>query len=549
VSDVGHAVRIARVEVRRSLRTSFGTRRKLAYTLGLLLLFSPILLGWGRMAYAFGRTVAGGSPVPVTDVGVQLFALAAVFVAFAAVRVVQQGTPDGMDLLLTATSTRAVLLGTLAHQTLQLLTFVSVPLFVVLAGFSLGADAPSVVLAGLVLLFPLFTAVHLLGTVLGMAFSLGVLRSPLVRRLSQAIGLVVFLGILGLSFALTYPAAAGGPSPLTRLPVAWVPLVHYADLAFLGSDLGVGLSLAGLGSLLVVLGSIPVLFAIAHRLAPRLWFADVSPATLLRGEVDVDQRTAPATVAAGDRHVTSSRSGTFPRWRTPPSVGVASVLWVRWTRAPTRFATVVPLVGVLVSAGIGVASDPESLPVLAPIALGATGVYLTGVVFGLNPLGEAGAMRPSEVLSSRSSATFVRGHLVAGLVLGVPLTLAGTAALVVLNDVPLAVGVALGLVAPFAAGVSGCVALLLGTVFPQYEQNETFGGLPVASPSVWAILGHVFATAVLVALGAGPALAVSLVPGLRPHLLVGVVASLVVLSLTSGGILRLTVSRYDRAGV
>ena len=144
--DIYHGIGIARIELRRSLRKSFRTRKRKLAVLGFVALFSPTLFFWGSIAYDVGKEAMRQGKLPIDLIGVQLSLLVVVFVVMGALRVVQQGRPEGESLLLTATSPRAVLIGQTVHSTVQLVGFVLFPTVLFAGAFALGAGQPSVLL-------------------------------------------------------------------------------------------------------------------------------------------------------------------------------------------------------------------------------------------------------------------------------------------------------------------------------------------------------------------------------------------------------------------
>ena len=214
--DARHGLGIARVELRRSVRKSFGTRKRQLTVLGFLALFSPLVVFWGRIAYSAGRDAAEQGGLPLDVLGIQLTLLVLVFVVMGALRVVQQGRPEGDALLLTATSPRAVLAGVTIHATIQLVGFALLPTLLFTGGFALGAGMPSVLLATVLAAIPLFTAVSMFGTVMGQLVVLGLLESRVLRTASRVFGLVLLLVLMALSYAAMAPVMGVTEEPVRK---------------------------------------------------------------------------------------------------------------------------------------------------------------------------------------------------------------------------------------------------------------------------------------------------------------------------------------------
>jgi membrane protease YdiL (CAAX protease family) len=502
--DLRHGLGIARVELRRSVRSSFGTRKRQLTVLGFLALFSPLAVFWGRVAYTAGREAAERGSLPLDVLGVQVTLLVLVFVVMAALRVVQQGRPDGDALLLTATSPRAVLVGVTAHATVQFVGFVSLPTLLFAGAFALGAGALSVVATTLLAAVPLFTAVTVLGTVVGQLVVLGLLESRALRAASRLFGLVLLLVLMALSYAAMAPLM-GVSAPLASLTGLTAPAVLYLAFVFAGTAFGPALEPAAFLVAGVVVASVPALFAVATRLAPRLWFADATPTTLLQRDATP---AAGATQTAG--RATERRGGSFPPGVGPRPLALALGLWVRWLRVPVRFSTLLPLVVVLVTGLFAAAGDPASLPLVVGGVLVFGGAYLSGGVFGLNPLGEAGAMRTVEYLSPTAPRTLVHGHVLAGLLVGTPVAVLGVAILGLVTALSAPATLAVGLLAVALTVASGGVAVGVGSVLPSGDAQRTYRGYEVATPSQWALVAYVVVTLLLVSVTAVGALLVSL---------------------------------------
>lgn len=491
--DIRHGFAIARVELRRSIRKSFGTRKRQLTALAFVLLFTPTLVFWARTAHSAGRAAAQQGSVPFETLGIQVGLLTVVFVFMGALRVVQQGRPEGDTLLLIATSPRAVLLGTTAHLTVQLVGFVLLPTLLFAGAFALGAGMPSLVVTTVLATIPLFTVVSLTGTVLGQLVVLGLLESQVLRSASRVFGVVLVLALMGLSYAAMAPMV-GATGPLEPLAAVASPVGMYLAFAFVGTPLGPDLSA---GSLLVgtaVGASIPVLLIVADRLAPRLWFADATPTVLARRDESASATRVDGTVGSLGR--------TFPPRIGPRPLTIALGLWKRWVRIPVRFSGLFPLVIVLATAVFGVAGDPEQVPLVVGGMLAFAGVYVSGAVFGLNPLGEADEMRGVEYLAATDARTLVRGHVLAGLIVGMPLAVVGAGVVAVTVDLAPPVAAVLGLLAVVTTVASSGLAVGIGTLLPSTDTRRTYRGYEIATPSQWALIGNMVAVVLLVAIAA-----------------------------------------------
>ncbi|MFC6940649.1 type II CAAX endopeptidase family protein [Salinirubellus sp. GCM10025818] len=501
--DVRHGLGIARIELRRSVRKSFGTRKRQLTVLGFLALFSPLMVFWGRIAYSAGRDAAEQGGLPLDVLGIQLTLLVLVFVVMGALRVVQQGRPDGDALLLTATSPRAVLAGVTIHATIQLVGFVLLPTLLFAGGFALGAGMPSILLTTVLAVVPLFTAVSVLGTVIGQLVVLGLLESRVLRTASRVFGLVLLLVLMALSYAAMAPVM-GVSEPLAPLSTVALPAVLYLAFVFVGTPFGPELDAGAFLVGAIVVTSVPVLFAVANRLAPRLWFADATPTGLMQRDAAPVTGTTPVTEGA-----TAQPVRVFPP-HGPRPLAVARGLWVRWLRIPVRFSALFPLVIVLVTALFTSVSNPASLPTVIGGVLVFAGVYVSGAVFGLNPLGEAGEMRTVEFLSPTTPRTLILGHVFAGLLVGTPVAVGGAAILAVSMGLSVTVALVGGVLAVVLTVASGGVAVGIGSTLPSRDAQRTYRGYEVATPSQWALVAYMITAMLLVVVAAMGALLVLL---------------------------------------
>lgn len=502
--DVRHGLGIARIEFRRSVRKSFGTRKRQLTVLGFLALFSPLMIFWGRIAYSAGREVAEQGSFPLDILGIQVTLLVLVFVVMGALREVQQGRPEGDALLLTATSPRAVLVGVTIHSTIQLVGFVLLPTLLFAGGFALGAGTPSVLLTTVLAVIPLFTAVSILGTVAGQLVVLGLLESRVLRTVSRIFGLVLLLVLMALSYAAMAPVM-GVSEPLAPLATVALPAIQYLAFVFVGTPFGPELDAGAFLVGGVVLTSVPALFAVANRLAPRLWFADATPAGLMQRDTASVTGTTPTTEGATGRPVRA-----FPPRFGPRSLAIALGLWTRWLRIPVRFSALFPLVIVLVTALFTAVGDPASLPTVVGGVLVFAGVYVSGAVFGLNPLGEAGEMRTAEFLSTTTPRTLVLGHVFAGLLVGTPVAVGGAVILSAAMDLSAPAALAVGVLIVVLTVAGGGVAVGIGSILPSMDAKRTYRGYEVATPSQWALVAYMITTILLAAVAAMGAMLVLL---------------------------------------
>ncbi|MFC7046687.1 hypothetical protein ACFQH6_15880 [Halobacteriaceae archaeon GCM10025711] len=479
---LGHGVRVTRVEVTRNWRSFVGNRRRILLLLGMLVLFSPSLYFLFRGVYAFG--VSADRAAALAAVRQQVTPLSLLFTAVIALRVVEAGRLDNEELLLTTTGPRAVVFGIVGTQFLQGLAYFLLPIVAVSAAFAVGAGTPALLVTVPVFVAPLFAAVTLLGYVVGTTVSITLTKVAVLRRLRRVVGLVFFLVILGLAYALPY-VRLPADVPLTRAAMA-SPLDRYADLFFLGTSFAPAVDATTLGVAAAVVAAVPALFLVAERLGPVLWYADEAGGTSVLGRDRPQEEETEPTVPP----VTATRASRPPGPFARSTAGhVAWVQWVRGLREPTRFTHLTYLLFVMLPGVTTLLTDPGAVLTFGPPFVVVLGVFLAGASFGLNPLGDEGRVLPVLVTSGTTGRAFVRGRMLAGLVVGVPVILvAGVVGLA--GPLPawqVAAVAGFGLV---LAPVSVAVAVGIGAFAPRFEAVRSYGGVETVTPRTLSILGH-----------------------------------------------------------
>ena len=526
--DIHHGVGIARVELRRSLRKSFGTRKRKIAALAFAALFSPTLFFWGRIAYDAGQEAAGQGELSIDLLGIQLSLLVVVFVVMGALSVVQKGRPEGESLLLTATNPRAVLLGLTIHSTIQLVGFVLLSTVLFAGAFALGAGELSVLLTAVLAVGLLFTAVSVLGTVVGQLVTLGLLQSRRLRAASRGFGIVVLLSLMALSYASVAPLM-GETELLAPLTTLAAPATLYLSFVFAGTSLGPAVGVGSIAVMITVVGSVPALLAVAIPLARRLWFADATPTGLMQRDTSTSAAQLPTSSRVGTHRTFPPRTGLKP-------LSIAFGLWTRWLRIPVRFSPLFPLVIILAVAAFSAVDTLDQLPLVTGGVLAFVGAYLSGGIFGLNPLGEAGEMRTVEFLSSTSPRTLVLGHVLAGLLVGTPVSVLGAVLIAAAMGLSAPTALAFGVLAVVLTVASGGVAVGIGSIVPSRDAHRTYRGYEVATPSQWALITYMLAVMLLVVVAAAGTLLVLLSsdPGVRSPLFIVAAGVAAVVLLTIG---------------
>lgn len=476
--DIRTGLSIARVELRRSVRTVLGDRRRIASGLVVAALVALPYLGILGAAHAAGARVAAGDDGIVTALRGAFPAAVGGLVLLATVqRVAESSVPDGAELLLTAARTPAVVVGELLSATATLFATLAVLLGPALVAFAVGARSPETVPLALAVALPVVAFAATVGYLLALGGAVLGRRLPHVTGLKFGayVGGMVVVGLSGPLIAEYVESGATGP--VERL--AAVPVTDYAPLALVGTPAGVvtpaGVA-TGAAMLALTVGGVLA----APRLAAHLWFTDVGGG----GDGAVAERYAAVPRAFG----------------ATPSLRVAWRYLLLARRAPRRLVHLTvflfmlfPLTGVVVA-------EPGAIPAVASGTAVVFGALLSGAAFGLNPLGDEGDVLPGLIVTGVGGRRLVRGRLLAGLSVGLPLALAGSVGLWLSLGLDARVG--LGLLAGVGpvSVAAGCVALGLGAAVPKFESEEIFG-VETVHPSRIPLLLYVYGGLVAVPLG------------------------------------------------
>jgi hypothetical protein len=493
MSATGHALRIARVDVTRMVR-----KRTAEWTLGSVvgvLMFGLVALlatvggAWGGRAV--GRALASGSlefdPAGAASaargligvfwvIGVAIFALRSVG---------QRGTLTNAEGILTVVPTREAYVGIVLAEYAYLLLWTLVPATGVGVGLALGSETlwPALGLPLLVLCGGLTLSAT--GYLVGLGVRHVITRFPFVARHKS--GLVV------LAFVVYFVAifTGGLNQVVVNLfdPVAASPLGWYGDLATLGLP-GVGTTATyavGAVGVTVVLTSFVTLAGI--RVAEQHWFAD--PALAGEDDADSDPTSAEGTVAGEvDSHAreTPDRLGVaLEGVLSRPTAALVTLAWRRAIRAPLKLLyAAYPLLFL-----VGVVADifqTGQVPAYLPYGLVVFVAWAAGVVFTLNPLGDQGSVLPATVLSAVTGRRFVAAHVLAGLVVAVPVGTALVAATGFLSPLAPERVALLVAAAPVAMVVASALSVGIGTAFPRFEATNVTRSMEAVVPSPWAFV-------------------------------------------------------------
>lgn len=479
-SEFRHAVGITRIELLRGWRSTVDRWTLVVVGIGLCV-FAGMALFVGVIGYFLGSIIPSGEGVAISDglrgqVVVWMLFLAGMI----ALQVVERRARiDNEDLMFTTVSSRTVLLGLLiAEFARELFTFGSFML-VGVTGFALGSGAFGLLPVLVVLSLPVLVFTVLLGHTAGMAAKLVADRMTGFTSLRTALGIVggILITVVPGLFLGWYEAFGFS---LDGSVLASVPIAAYVDLLALGTPLTASLGIETAVGVGLVLGLIPPLFALDHRLARVLWFGGATASDA----ATTTARTPPGRLARGS-------TGWLVWW-----------YWLRGLREPSRFTHLIYYTFPLFWLAFDAIRDPSRIPPAASTGMAALGVLFAGAAFGLNPLGDERSALPA-VLVTSNGGRFVRARIAAGFPWAF-VALAGVLLGGVIGRFSALDTVLLSVAVLALCVLSATVAPALGIAFPRFEPIATTNR-EVITPSFGALIGH----AVIVGIaGAGGLIAV-----------------------------------------
>jgi hypothetical protein len=503
------ALRIARTELRRTLRTVASSRTKiLLYGVLGVVFFAPFLLFGSLLLSTAGEELAAGeigsdalASVPAFVTGGAAVAFVGLTV-FATIRTVTAvGDVDQPAFLLLSTPLRNAVLGLLLREAAYFATWLATPALVLASAFAWGAGEPLVVPAALA------TLVVVIGTAVPVGFAVGIpirhlltVYEPIARYRTPifvGLGLLYFggiaLGWLDSVVGVLFEALGGSPLGWPgQLLLAGVPRIGFTAPEAAGAVVGATAVLA---------------FALTAgvRMAEYHWFSD--PARTSDGAEES---------GAGETDSSDRLGATLGGLVSRPVATVAVTALRRTKRAPIRLVYVAyPLFGMFVFVESLVQTG--TIPAYGAVMLSLYVVWAAGAAFTLNVLGDHGPAIESVLTSTVSGREVIGGTVVAGVLVGLPLAVL----------VPVATGLAspLGvtetalLVAGTVVGVcvSPGLAAGVGTWFPRFGSVRVTNNREAVIPSKTAFL--LYSLAVLVPSAAAALLYTDAGPGAMAELL------------------------------
>lgn len=507
-----HAFRVGGFEFRRSVRAIWRDKSRFAFmALGVLL---PSLMV-GAVTVLFAESIRGVETLPAPNLfrgQIALFWLFAVFMIGS--RVVSARTRiEAEPLMLTTVSARTVAGGLLVAETLRILAYLGVPVLVLTGAgvFLFGSPATLLFLPAAAVLFA--ATVVVVGAAFGYAVAWLVATSRFVARHKMVLGTAASLLGTGAFFLFFYPQIGG----VNQASLSWLPVGWFVDLAVIGT----GLADSPPRSAGVLVGSAAILLvggAIVERETRALWFIEPvgpEPPDTTRKAAGKPDGDVPGSVRRDPLAAAVNPVG-IPRMVSTPVRRVAEWAVLRTRRDPNRLMfLLIPLFAIgspLVSAGAQSGSIGAVAAPLCAVAL----PWFAGSLFAMNPLGDEGAVLPV-TLTAVSGRQYVRGLVVPGLVIGLPVVLVVTALAGFVS--PYTLGERFGLlgIGLYLTVVSVVITPAIGMALPRFSAVSVGQSRDVLPPRMSAVGVHAALTvgpgALLVALLIAPAVARAILAG------------------------------------
>lgn len=450
-----HSVQIARIERKRRRRQfDRSTIWHVSFTLAIIV-FSIVV---GISAYGIGQGLHRETLIlPLDIIRSATTPIAIVALTVITYRAsVQFGRID-LDHLLTTVPVRDVVLGVAGLLFSQYAILLVPPVISLAVGFAVGVHAPATMLIIILTIVVLLALIVMASITLSLTGKYLALRSPRFRRYRTII-------VYG-PFVLVWLVLARSLGQIDYL-VAWlqlVPLAWTVDFMLLpvpGIHADVGRSV---GAVCLLVGGLSAFTVAATVLGEKVWSTDeVSSTTLSRSRSLVG---------------TGLAEWLFAGWVSRPVLTVARKRWVQERRVPRAFMMIAAMV-LLIGSGIGVyVLSPAGIPPVTPLLV----AYACATGFGLG-FGEyvLAAEYPSlpMTLTTASGRHVIRGTMLAGLTVGVPLTILPTVAIGIISPVGALELLLVTLTGVLLCGCSIVVATALGMRFAYTE----FLPLPVKIP-------------------------------------------------------------------
>ncbi|WP_090618829.1 hypothetical protein [Natrinema salaciae] len=472
---------VTRTEVRRTVRAVAGSRTKLLMMAAVALFaLGPVTAVGLLVIPELGEQAATGtlSAADATTATEFVTGGTAVLWLFLVLMAVMRAVTTVADVdepafLLLSTSVRNTVVGVVAAEVALFSLWLLPPTLLFAAAFASGAGTALPVVAASLLI------VSLLATAVPVGFGVGVW----VRHLLTAYEPIArYRTLLFAAFWIVYfgAIATGGLNDvmatlfthLQASPLGWPG--HLLVLGIPGLEPSVPVIGGAVVGSVVVVG---VALAVGTRGAQTHWFAD--PARTDDDETDEEP--------SSDR-LEGLLSGGISR-----PVRTVTVTAIRRTkRSPIRLAYVgYPLLGTFGFAQQVV--EAGTLPSFVAVLFSLYVVWAAGALFTLNPLGDLGPALPAVVTSTLTGRQAIRGRIVAGALVSVPIALLVSLAVGIVSPLSLERTGALVAGTVVGAVVTPALASGIGSAFPRFGSVNVTNNREAVMPSKTAFLVYTLA--------------------------------------------------------
>lgn len=477
-----HSLIVAHLDLRRVTRKTLDRSRPWPLVLYILMV-GLATLGGGYLAYRAGTDLRTDGPfaeiaaMPDLRGLVGIFWVVIVLGAFVVRSVGLRGSVDATGGLLAEVETRTVAVGLVVADVVYGLAWFGPPAVAIGLGFALGAEnVASAVLA------PVAAVAFVLGAVAvglpaGIALRHAISRYAFIARFKNPLIILILGGYMAaIMTGLLNELMAVITDPMGRSPMGW-----FADLVLLGAP---GLATSETNAVLVVVVSglvFPFGLAVTVWLAGVHWFSD--PVNL-----DPDDHVVePTATVVGSE--AGPVEGLLERLFGRPRAALVVLAYRRTVRAPMKLLyALIPLL--MLSGAVPLIVELGEIPRFLVVPLLLAIVWGAGTLFVLNPLGDQGNVLPATLLSGLSGREFVGAHVIAGLLVALPVGVAVTALAVMFS--PLSTGAALLVVlaSPVLILLGSVAASGLGMAFPRFSAVVINQSTKTVVPSKLAFLSY-----------------------------------------------------------
>jgi ABC-2 type transport system permease protein len=479
-----HALSVGVFEFRWSVRAMWQDKARFAF-MALGMLIFPVILT--VLVVVFADAIRSVETLPVPDRIRGTVALFCLFGVFMIGQRVVSARPriEAEPLMLTTVSARTVAGGLLVAETLRGLAYLGLPALVLTGAgvYLFGSPASLIMVPAAALLFTATAVVT--GAVVGYAVAWLVATSRFVARHKTILGTAASLIGMGGYFLFFFPQIGG----VSQAALAWLPMGWFADLAVVGT----GLLESPLRAVGVLVGSAVLLLgggALVERETVALWFTE--PVSVETGDTVRESATVGGEQSPPSRRdalATAVKPLGVPRVVPTPIRRVAEWTLLRTRRDPNRLTFLLIPVFAIGSSPVGTGLQSGSLRALAAPVCVVLLPWLSGALFAMNPLGDEGAVLPV-TLTAISGKQYVRGLMVPGLVLGLPVVVIVTSVAGVLSPYTVTEQVSLVVLGVYLTCVSVAITPAVGMALPRFSAISVGQSREVLPPRMSAAFLH-----------------------------------------------------------